>query len=81
MNSKGRVIAAALAALLAGAVSSVCLAFLLFFALLAMPLPDSDWAGLLLIGLIVAVFVCVFTVVFREMLEKLKAERGEKFTR
>ena len=69
-NRALRIVAATLAASIVAFVAVVALGFLLLISLMVVVMPQSDWAGILVGGLLLVVFGLTFVVSFREMLDK-----------
>lgn len=66
-----RVVAAALAASVVALIAVAALSFLLFAGLMFFRLPQAEWAGFLLGGLLIVVFGLTFVVSFRDVLDKV----------
>ena len=69
-NRALRIVAATLAASIVAFIAVAALGFLLLISLMVVVMPQSDWAGILVGGLLLVIFGLTFVVSFREMLDK-----------
>ena len=70
INRRAGLFAAVLIGLIVAALATVCLGMLLIGVSMMLIMPQTMWAGPLLLGLLFAVFAVTFIIVFREMKEK-----------
>ena len=73
-NRALRIVAATLAASIVAFIAVAALGFLLLISLMVVVMPQSDWAGILVGGLLLVIFGLTFVVSFREMLDKFSPQ-------